>query len=52
MKKAQTKKAAHVEPIRCENCRSTQVNTRIKTNERICYKCGHVQALAKQAAAA
>jgi transcription initiation factor TFIIIB Brf1 subunit/transcription initiation factor TFIIB len=29
--------------IRCKKCNSDQVYTRIKTNEIVCKKCGHIE---------
>ena len=37
-----TKKEEQKKP-RCENCGSTQTYLRLKTDERYCRNCGHVQ---------
>ena len=33
--------------VRCESCNSLQIYTRIKTQERVCSHCGHIQMLKK-----
>ncbi len=31
--------------IRCKECDSTQTYIRVKTNERVCKQCGHVEVI-------
>lgn len=35
------------EEIRCSKCNSNQVYIRIKTNEIVCHKCGHIEPIYK-----
>jgi len=30
------------EELKCDKCGSSQTSYRVKTNDRICYKCGHI----------
>ena len=34
--------------IRCKKCGSTLVYVRIKTDERVCRRCGHIEKLNKE----
>jgi len=31
------------EDLRCKKCDGSQTRLRVKTNERICYSCGHIE---------
>lgn len=30
------------EELRCDRCNSSQTSYRVKTHDRICYKCGNI----------
>jgi len=43
MKKRKEKQHTNHKDLVCPNCRTTgQVRTRIRTGERVCYRCGYV----------